>query len=469
MAALAVSAIATASAQGVSVTTASQVDEDRRIQGAASIDIVYPRGTTLTIEKPAVQLLTSGYVCYPVNCPIAAATEIKNGGKLVVIGSAEMFTDDWLHKEANTSIMETILQWLFFVPIKGLNNNNEKINKSLSNIINKAGIQDDETNVTKLLNTIIPVGQTYDVTSNNKNGTNNNNNRKDINNTTNNTNNDTETVEKKFIPDTAALAEKLRSCLQETEPLPRDFTQLFDDKLFKFDITLIPETINLYNTLGIKHDTLTLIPPQFEAPLPLLQPAVFPPTMREPPPPALELFDLDEHFASERARLAQLTNKCNDEDLDYYIRECGNILGVSNRLQSTNTSSSSNTNKPSSYTNNNNNKNNNNSSNPTAMEILEHVFRNIVNYKKLNQEPEMDIITSTLTNPNNNNATTTSTNTTNSTNLSISTSNNINTNTTNDDNNNNNNHHFVPGAMPLRHTVGAAGLGAGIAAGYTNK
>lgn len=37
----------------------------------------------------------------------------------------------------------------------------------------------------------------------------------------------------------------------------------------------------------------------------LLQPAVFPPALREPPPPALELFDLDEHFASEAVRLAR--------------------------------------------------------------------------------------------------------------------------------------------------------------------
>ncbi len=47
---------------------------------------------------------------------------------------------------------------------------------------------------------------------------------------------------------------------------------------------------------------LNLIPPSFETPLPPLQPAVFPPTIREPPPPALELFDLDESFASEAVR-----------------------------------------------------------------------------------------------------------------------------------------------------------------------
>lgn len=37
---------------------------------------------------------------------------------------------------------------------------------------------------------------------------------------------------------------------------------------------------------------------------------VFPPAFRELPPPALELFDLDETFSSEKARLAEITNKC---------------------------------------------------------------------------------------------------------------------------------------------------------------
>lgn len=39
-------------------------------------------------------------------------------------------------------------------------------------------------------------------------------------------------------------------------------------------------------------------------------PQVFPPQFRELPPPALELFDLDEAFSSEKSRLAQITNKC---------------------------------------------------------------------------------------------------------------------------------------------------------------
>jgi intraflagellar transport protein 52 len=37
---------------------------------------------------------------------------------------------------------------------------------------------------------------------------------------------------------------------------------------------------------------------------------------------------LDEEFASEKIRLAQLTNKCSDEDLAFYIQSAGSILNV---------------------------------------------------------------------------------------------------------------------------------------------
>lgn len=43
------------------------------------------------------------------------------------------------------------------------------------------------------------------------------------------------------IPNTRALAERVRSCLQEHDPLPKDMARLFSDTLFKFDTDLIPE------------------------------------------------------------------------------------------------------------------------------------------------------------------------------------------------------------------------------------
>ena len=68
--------------------------------------------------------------------------------------------------------------------------------------------------------------------------------------------------------------------------------------------------MSLYEKLGVKRHALTLIHPQFEAPLPPLHPAVFPPAIREPPPPALELFDLDESFATDHVSAMALEKAC---------------------------------------------------------------------------------------------------------------------------------------------------------------
>lgn len=64
---------------------------------------------------------------------------------------------------------------------------------------------------------------------------------------------------------------------------------------------------------------------------------VFPPSFQELPPPALELFDLDEAFSSDLLKLSQLTNKylsnkdkSNEIELDYYIREFGGIIRIQN-------------------------------------------------------------------------------------------------------------------------------------------
>jgi hypothetical protein len=98
-------------------------------------------------------------------------------------------------------------------------------------------------------------------------------------------------------------------CRCDTFLTPLSYTQLFDHELFKYSTDVIPEAVALYDKLNVKHEQLSLIPPQFEVPLPPLQPAVFMPMMRELAPPALDLFDLDAEFSSEKLLLAQLTNK----------------------------------------------------------------------------------------------------------------------------------------------------------------
>ena len=121
----------------------------------------------------------------------------------------------------------------------------------------------------------------------------------------------------------------------------------------------------------MKHENLSLIPPEFECPLPPLAPAVFPPQLRELPPPALDQFDLDEHFASSRQRLAQLTNKCtSSEDLDYYIKEAGEILGVTGALQERAAKGGADAKKATG-----------------AKHVLHFIFSELVRFKKVNHDP----------------------------------------------------------------------------------
>ena len=81
---------------------------------------------------------------------------------------------------------------------------------------------------------------------------------------------ETSIAEYHHVPDITALADRLRSCLQESDELPKDFTSLFSNGLYKFDTDLVPESIELYKHLGVKHEPLSLISPQFETPMPQL-------------------------------------------------------------------------------------------------------------------------------------------------------------------------------------------------------
>lgn len=255
----------------------------------------------MNVQRPSRPLLTSGPISYPMNRPIAALWESETvseiggqRGRLILLGSVDIFSDDWLDKEENSKLCDVVFTYLL---------NDLEIDMTTDR-------QDGE--------------KIWDYTR---------------------------------IPSIDSLSATIKPCLQGMEELPRDFTRLFDTKLFAFDTALIPEAVKLYSTLGVTHDTLTLIPPQFECPLPKLTPAVFPPAMKELPPPALDQFDLDEHFAKESLRLAQLTNKCTnaEDDLEYFILESGEILGVTGELPF---------------------------GERTAKHVLFHIFKQIVDWKK---------------------------------------------------------------------------------------
>merc|ERR1719235_2476142 len=80
---------------------------------------VYPYGATLNVQKPGRSLLSSGPISYPMNRPLAGIWESETvaeysskRGRLVVLGSVEIFGDDWLDKEENAKLCDILFAWL---------------------------------------------------------------------------------------------------------------------------------------------------------------------------------------------------------------------------------------------------------------------------------------------------------------------------------------------------------------------
>ncbi|XP_071448890.1 intraflagellar transport protein 52 homolog isoform X1 [Hetaerina americana] len=276
------------------------------------LPFIYPFGATLNVARPAIAALSSGSAAYPANRPVCAlykpqdsrsgdVKKTKGGGRIVVLGSLYALADMYLEKEANRILLDIILKFLSGDPALELN---------------KVDAEDPE------------ISDYHEV------------------------------------PDTAQLAERLRVCLQESDEIPADYTKLFDHRLFSISGDHVPEALDAYNQLRVKYESLRLIKPQFENPLPSLQTAVFPPSFRELRNPQLELFDLDDAFSSESSRLAQLANKCivgdqeDENDIEYFIRECGNVLHITSQMEGGNVRD--------------------------ARHILYHVAQHISEFKKLN-------------------------------------------------------------------------------------
>ncbi|KAG8249089.1 Intraflagellar transport protein 52 [Homalodisca vitripennis] len=237
----------------------------------------------LVASKLAQQMSRRGRRGQPTQGQGTPPAEQSGGGKLVVLGSCHLFSDSYIDKEDNDKLREVIFAFL--------TSDNVQLNT----------LDSDDPEITDYCQ----------------------------------------------VPDTCHLADLPRGCLQEAvDDVPTDYTRLFDHSLSSVNMDMVPAVLAAYEELQVKHEPLKLIPPQFESPLPPLQPAVFPPSFRDLPPPALELFDLEEAFSSDKARLSQLANKClgggvgggrvgggaalEDEiaDLEYWIREAGRIIGV---------------------------------------------------------------------------------------------------------------------------------------------
>ncbi|XP_072380420.1 intraflagellar transport protein 52 homolog [Diabrotica undecimpunctata] len=235
------------------------------------IKFVYPFGCTLSVSKPSLAAITSGLASFPIDRPIGALYyNEKSEGRLVALGSCHIFSDKYIDHDNNDKLREITMDFLM----------------GQDSLVFPAADYDD-----------------IDLTDHH------------------------------IVPETAMLAEKPKLCLSDAVGQNIvDYSKLFDHNMYSMNTMLVPETIKLYEELGIKHEPLRIITPKFEAPYPPLQPAVFPPSFKDLPPPPLELFDLDDAFSSVFTNLAQFTNSFmmnesnSDENLETYIIECSRIL-----------------------------------------------------------------------------------------------------------------------------------------------
>eukprot|EP00340_Litonotus_pictus_P000465 CAMPEP_0170514288 /NCGR_PEP_ID=MMETSP0209-20121228/859_1 /TAXON_ID=665100 ORGANISM="Litonotus pictus, Strain P1" /NCGR_SAMPLE_ID=MMETSP0209 /ASSEMBLY_ACC=CAM_ASM_000301 /LENGTH=425 /DNA_ID=CAMNT_0010798321 /DNA_START=27 /DNA_END=1304 /DNA_ORIENTATION=+ len=258
------------------------------------IKVVYPYGCSLKLKSSKIStVFNSGIISYPLKRPLmAAVSSMSKKGRLLVVGSEGFTEDEYFEKEDNKKIIESAIKWLLKLSMVQL----EKASK------------------------------------------------------------DVELQNYTFTPNIVSIAENIKSCLEETKDPPKNFNDMFDTTMFSVDNHLVPEALNLYSELNVKHETLGIIPPQFETPLPPLQLAVFDPIIKDFDNPSLELYDLDEQFASEKIKLAQITNKCTDGDVEYYIKDSSDILGITAKIEK--------------------------KGDPKA--ILNYIFNELANYKKLN-------------------------------------------------------------------------------------
>lgn len=242
------------------------------------VQFVYPFGSTLNVRNPSNVLMTTGSVVYPFNRPIAGYYCNDKNGKILALGSGYMFEDKYITEDTNSVI------WDYFMAL--LVGNSIKFNSYDFSVL--------------------------EINDNN------------------------------LIPDTIFMAEQPKVSLPESIEfdIPVDFKEMFDMHLHSINNDLLPEVVGCYKHLYVKYESLKLIKPQFEIPLPSLQLAVFPPAFSELHPPSLELFDLDEAFSTDRLQLAQLTNKylavneenrmmpVDEKELEYFVLECGRIVKV---------------------------------------------------------------------------------------------------------------------------------------------
>lgn len=325
--------------------------------------IIYPYGCTLGItSEHIIPLISSQEFCFPKQQTLCCLYEKykKNNrgpsqmhphspsgsGSVIVYGAVKSFNDFYIEKEDNLYILLSMIEYLTSsLQNKSINSwlLNERNRGKMSKLKQNDNFFNSDNDDYKFMN---------DDDENDMNLSN-----IDIRNNPSNLNKQIYNDKHIELPNIAAIADTVQSCLEQPAEL-KDFDQLFNFDQFEFSNHLYKDVISdLYKKLNVEisandenQNHLTLIKPQFEVPLPPLQPAVFLPTFLEPMPPNLELFDIDDELQSTQTRLVTFYNKINkslnddeeydsddrEKDLEIYVQGCGEILGIIDQVNEEN-------------------------------------------------------------------------------------------------------------------------------------
>ncbi|KRX92107.1 Intraflagellar transport protein 52 -like protein [Trichinella pseudospiralis] len=284
-------------------TAAGVVTSDNEHIRKQLLKIVYPYGSTLTVqENIATPLLSSGFICYPQNRPICAIFHSKSSnGKVIVLGSQQIFSDSYLDKEDNNKLLTALLNIL----------SSEEIS------LEKSSVEDAE---------ISPYH---------------------------------------YVPDHLALSKQLKCCFQEAEAniAVKSINKLFESSLYSITSSLWTRILKAYAQLEVKHEPLTLIVPHFEQPLPPLQPsASFPCHISSTWTARFGTVRFAGRIFHRKRSTSASQSKIEDQ-LENFINDCAECLGIVKHLPA---------------------------ENRTAKHVLQYVFRQLAEFKKLNPESETD-------------------------------------------------------------------------------
>jgi len=311
---------------------------------ANAYSVVYPFGCTLGItSRNVTPLISSQEFCFPKLQTLGALYEKAQmggvsaagndrciGGSVIVYGAAKSFSDAYIGKEDNLCVLLTLVDYLTSAEKQQASHSwllSERNKGKLSQLKQSDNFFSADNDDYKFndgadtLNFASGDGLESKRLYNDKH------------------------IE---MPNIAAIADTVQSCLEQPPEL-KDFDHLFDFTQFSFSNHLYKKVMgDLYHKLGVEisssdenQNHLTLIKPQFEVPLPPLQPAVFLPTFLEPMPPKLELFDIDNELQSTEMRLVTFFNKINsakdeakdvEKDLEIYVQGCAEILGIVDKV-----------------------------------------------------------------------------------------------------------------------------------------